>query len=146
MTNAMMLLVRILIAAFAAATIVYAWHWYMRDTTGLLLGFLLAAPIAVRLLARPVMDFAREGWPWLGRRPAAREEGRSFEFDSVPVRVQQHELGVRFRAEDVAAATRLQGIPWQGRGYVDLATLEKWLGKRREPAAERFLAWARKKR
>lgn len=147
MTNGVMLLLRLLVVAFATATIIYAWHWYMRDTAGIVIGALLAVPIAWRLLARPVVDLAHGGVAWLAARPAgARQAGRAFEFESVPVRVQTGEGGLRFRAEDVASATGLKGIPWQGRGYVDVATLEKWLGKRSEPVAQRFLAWVRKKK
>lgn len=147
MTNGVMLLLRVLAAAVATATIVYAWHWYMRDTTGIVIGVLLAVPIVWRLLARPVVDLAHGGMAWLTVRPASSpKEGRSLEFDSVSIRVQPGDDGLRFRAEDVARATRLKGIPWQGRGYVELAALEKWLGKRSEPAAQRFLAWARKKK
>jgi hypothetical protein len=146
MTNGMLLLGRLAVAILATATIVYAWEWYLHDTAGIVGGLLLSVPIMWRLLVRPVGELRREGLSWLSARPAAKDQGRSYEFDAVPVRVQQDGDGLRFRAEDVATATRLKGIPWQGRGYVDLATLEKWLGKRKEPAAGRFLAWARKKK
>jgi glucose dehydrogenase len=145
MTNGMLLALRIAIAALASASIVWVWHWYMRDFVGIAMGVLLAAPVVWRLLVGPIGDLRREGAGWLWRRRADGEP-RADTFDDVAVRIRREDDVVRFHADDVAKATALRGIPTQGRGYVDLATLEKWLGKRSEAVAQRFLAWARKRR
>lgn len=156
--NWVLFLWRLALAALLVTAV--AWiGWKFSGRTGLLIGFLLATPLAAALIARYVVELMHEGFSWLWHQPMQEWQGSFYAFDDVQVRIYEHEDQLWFAVADVLTAIdqrRLTGsflathssallrVPGTRVTALALPGLEALLGPSRDPKAGRLLQWARR--
>jgi hypothetical protein len=157
-SNGAVLLARLaLCATFVAPAMAFGWYVYGKP--GMLLAVLFVAPLAAKLLAKPLIELAHEGLSWLWQRPLAAWNGIYYAFDDVHVRIYEVDGELWFAVADVLRAVaierlpagfaathraQLKRIPGSALQALPAGSLEALLGPLREPRAGRFLLWSQR--
>jgi hypothetical protein len=123
------------------------------------LSFILSAPFAAALIAKPLIEATAEGAAWLRQRSHKEWEGNYYEFSGVQVRIFEHADLLWFCVVDIIRAVgKGKGVDGLVNTYstggrivpgtkllcLSLAGLEKNLGEGATQDALRFLVWARR--
>lgn len=157
--NWIVLLEHVLLAALVGGLMTWGFWWLFRDPAIAALGFIISLPVVSKLLAKPIMALAEEGFGWLSRQPLAAWQGGYYVFDQQHIRIYTHDDELWFVARDVTEATHIRALPQRllaahgehctripGTRHVglDAIGLRKLLlgHAQRNADAGRFLTWA----
>ena len=157
-SNGAALLARLaLVAAFVVPMLYVGWLLYGK--AGMMLAILFAAPLAAKLLAKPLIELVHEGFSWLANQPMQEWQGSYYAFDDVQVRIYEVDGELWFTVPDILTAIGLKRLPppFLATHRSDLRRipgsvlqalparfLEPLLAPLRQPLAGRFLLWAQR--
>lgn len=130
MPNWVLLLGHVLLAALMAGAFTGFFWWIFRDARLVALGFVISMPVVAKLLARPIIELANEGFGWLARQPLRAWEGGYYTFDQAHIRIYELDDELWFVAKDVLEATHIRALPQAMRHWAQREVAMHWESKK----------------
>jgi len=110
--NWALLLVRVLLSVgFSAAFTWSGWKLGHGDKAWTLVALVFSIPVIGVAIAKPLVEFAHEGFDWLSAQPMRKYQGRYYAFNNVQIRVIEGEDRLWFSAADVLKACGIRAVP-----------------------------------
>jgi len=151
--NWALLLVRLVLSVgFSAAFTWSAWRVSHGDKGWTLVALVFSIPAIGVAIAKPLVEFAHEGFGWLSAQPMRKYQGRYYAFNDVQVRVIEGEDRLWFSAADVLKACHIRAVPallpgvheLDGLPCLDMGGLQKLHDTYRETELGRLTLWAQR--